>query len=63
MYCFQIWPLPSDKWTEFSKIISGEIVSGISKEKFWRGTRSVHAVLLTDQKDVLFKDIKLEEME
>ena len=63
MYCFQKWPLSDDKWTDVKCVVSGDSLHGITKDKFWHGTRSVQAIMLTDQQDVLFKDIRLEEVE
>ncbi len=63
MYCFQKWPLSDENWADVKCVVSGESLYGITKDKFWHGTRSVQAIMLTDQQNVLFKDIRLEEVE
>lgn len=55
--------VPADKWVEFAGEISGESRSGISPRQFWRGTRMVKIMMLTNQHDVMFKDISLDEIE
>ena len=55
--------VPHDKWVEFSGEISGESESGLSPRQFWRGTRMVKVMMLTNQHDVMFKDISFDEIE
>jgi hypothetical protein len=55
--------VPSTDWTEFSGEISGEAISGLPMNQFWRGTSSVRIMLITSQPDVMFRDIRFEEIE
>jgi len=50
-------------WTEFAGEISGEPRNGLNSGSFRPGTNFCSIFLLTTQKDLMFKDIVLEEIE
>lgn len=55
--------VPADSWTEFSGEISGESMSGLAANQWWRGTRRARILLIASQPDIMFKDIQLDEIE
>lgn len=54
--------VPADKWLDVGGEISGESLMGLGNSQWWRGTRQVRIVLITTQPDVIFRNIRLEEI-
>lgn len=55
--------VPAGVWTEFAGEVSGEMRGGLNNGSFRAGTDSCAVFLLTTQKNVMFKNIALEEIE
>ncbi len=56
-------PVAADKWTEFNGRISDVKPFGLSRDTFWKGTRYVAVVIVTNLQNVQFKDIDLDEID
>ena len=55
--------VPDDKWVTCSGIVSNIADYSSPKEQWWKGTKNSRIIILTTQKDLMFKDIKLEIIE
>ena len=55
--------IPSDKWVECSGEISGEAAFGLANDRWWKGTEMVRILMIASQPDIMFKDVRLDEIE
>jgi hypothetical protein len=51
------------QWVEVAGEISGEALSGLTPGQWWRGSRHARIIMVTTRPGVMFKDIRLEEIE
>jgi hypothetical protein len=55
--------IPAEDWIECSGIISGISNFSIPQNQWWKGTKYARIVILTNQENLSFKDLKLEIVE